>query len=47
MSYMPNPIFIRHFLIECIDLALRKDKFFKTNGLKELFENIETNNIIS
>ena len=38
---------IKYFLIKCEVLALIRQRFFKVNKMKDLFENVEVANILS
>ena len=38
---------VKHILIECTDLVHIKETFYRANDMKELFQKIEMNNIIS
>ena len=37
--------FLQHILLHCVDFQNSRDKYYKVNTLKELFETIEINNI--
>ena len=38
---------IKHFLLECRDLTLIKQCFFNSNNTKDLFENVNIDDILS
>ena len=38
---------VKHFLIECGDLALTRQDFYNVNNLKELFDNVSITDILS
>ena len=37
---------VKHFMIECVDLADTRDKFYNVVSLKDLFEQINVNTIL-
>ena len=41
-----TPLTVRHILTECIDFLPIREKYYKTNNMKELFTKINTNNIL-
>ena len=38
---------VKHFLIDCTDLAHIRETFYSANNMKELFQNIEIKNVMS
>ena len=42
-----TPFAIKHILLHCIDFQNSRDKYYKVNSFKELFETIEIHNIFS
>ena len=42
-----TPFTIKHILLHCVDFQNLRDKYYKVNSLKELFETIEIHNIFS
>ena len=38
---------VKYFLIECGDLVLTRQHFFNANNLKDLFENVDIDDILS
>ena len=41
------PCTIKHVLIECLDFALIRKRFFKVNSLSDQFENVKMDDILS
>ena len=41
-----EPITVKHFLIDCIEFSHVRRKFFQTNDLRYLFENVPADNIL-
>ena len=42
-----TPFTIKHILLHCVDFQNSRDKYYKVNTLKELFETVEIHNISS
>ena len=40
-----TPFTIKHILLHCVDFQNSRDKYYKVNTLKELFETVEIHNI--
>ena len=36
-----EPFSVKHFLLECTDFRIIRSRFFRVNGLKELFDTVE------
>ena len=41
------PLTVKHILIDCIDFALVRQKYFHVNSMKELFEEVDPSNILN
>jgi len=42
-----SPLTVKHILIDCICFSATRQRYFGVNTLKELFENIESRNIVA
>ena len=40
------PISVKHILIECVDFAFVRSRYFNVRSLQELFSSVETSTII-
>jgi len=41
-----EPFTVKHFLLDCIDLQLSRENYFRVTSMKDLFETVEVPNII-
>jgi len=42
-----SPLTVKHILIDCICFSAARQRYFGVNTLKELFENVESQNIVA
>jgi len=42
-----SPLTVKHILIDCICFSAARQRFFGVNTLKELFENVDSRNIVA
>lgn len=42
-----EPFTVKHFLLDCIDLHITRNRFFRVNSLKELFDKVEPTKIFA
>jgi hypothetical protein len=40
------PLTVQHILIDCVDFALCRSKYFNAATLQEIFENVNTRDLI-
>jgi len=40
------PLTVKHILVDCVDLNDARNKHFVASSIKDLFENVEAQNII-
>ena len=40
------PLTVKHILIECVDLNDVRNKYFVVSSMKDLFENVASQNIV-
>ena len=42
-----EPFSVKHFLLDCTDIGIIRSRFYRVNGLKELFDTVEPVRIFS
>ena len=47
MYPLPATSSVKHFLLDCPDLSMKRSRFFRVNSLKELFDTVEPVRIFS
>ena len=47
MFDMPEPYTIKHVLVECESLAITRERHYKTDNMRDMFENVYMDDVLS